>query len=183
MKKPHSLLPLGLMKSALAGALLVTLAACSSTQEASSVRVICPDLQIVGGADSLTTYRGSGRDLTDVVYTVEMTNASYDCLADDEEVEGEVSVFFDVRRGPANESGNAPFNYFVAVVDVNQRILARESFDVTVPFSTNRGRVTFVEVISPQIPLPAPETGGNYSIFLGLAVSRAQFEDNLGTLQ
>ena len=40
-------------------AALFALAACSSTQEASSVRRVCPDLQIVTGADTLTTYRGS----------------------------------------------------------------------------------------------------------------------------
>ncbi len=162
---------------------LVVLAACSTPQEASSVRVICPNLRIITGADELTAYRGSGRDLTDVDFTVAMTDASFDCIASDDEVEGEIAVLFDVRRGPANESARAPFNYFVAVVDPNQQILAREAFDVVVPFAENRGRVTFQEVIAPQIPLPAPEAGGNYSIFLGLEVSREQLDDNLTGLQ
>ncbi len=158
---------------------LFALSACATPQEASPRRVLCPDLQIVTGADELTAYRGSGRDLTDVAYTVALTDATFDCVARDDEVEGEVTVLFDVRRGPANEDGQAPFDYFVAVVDENQRILAREAFDVTVPFSGNRGRVTFAEVIAPQIPLSAPESGGGYSIFLGLEVTREQLQDNI----
>jgi hypothetical protein len=164
-------------------AALALLAACSSTQEASSVRRVCPDLQIVSGADTLTTYRGSGRDLTDVAYTVALTDANFDCFADETSVEGDVTIVFDVRRGPGNETGNAPFEYFVAVVDENRDILARATFDVVVPFATNRGRVTFQEVVSPQIPLPAPDSGGTYSIFLGLEVSREQFDENVGTIQ
>ncbi len=162
-------------------AALAFLAACSSAQETYSVRRVCPDLQIVSGADTLTTYRGSGRDLTDVAYTVAMTDATFDCFADEESVEGDITILFDVRRGPGNESGEAPFEYFVAVVDGNRRILARETFDVVVPFASNRGRITFQEVVGPQIPLPAPDSGGTYSIFLGLEVSREQFQENVGS--
>lgn len=162
-------------------AALFALAACSSTQEASSVRRVCPDLQIVTGADTLTTYRGSGRDLTDVAFTVAMTDASFDCIADEETVGGDIAILFDVRRGPGNESGEAPFKYFVAVVDQNRRILARETFDVVVPFASNRGRITFQEVVGPQIPLPSPESGGTYSIFLGLEITREQFQENVGS--
>ena len=32
-------------------------------------------------------------------------------------------------------------------------------------------------------PCTAPEAGGNYTIFLGLEISREQLDDNLGGLQ
>ncbi|MEJ2015488.1 MAG: hypothetical protein P8X61_07685 [Limibacillus sp.] len=180
MQRPASFASLA---APLSLAALLLLGACSSTQEASSVRLVCPALRIITGADEMTTYRGSGRDLTDVDFTVAMTDASFDCIANEDAVEGEIQVLFDVRRGPANETNQAPFNYFVAVANSEQQILAREAFDVVVPFGENRGRVTFAEVIGPQIPLPAPEAGGNYTLFLGLEISREQLYDYLSGLQ
>jgi hypothetical protein len=80
--------------------------------------------------------------------------------------------------GPANREHVANFAYFVAVATRDQRIVAREEFDVAVPFEGNRTRVFAVEEVSPRIPLRPGQTGADYVIYVGLALTPGEFQYN-----
>lgn len=174
---------LSFLRMSLPAFALAALAACSGTgffEDVKEQRSLCPGLEVVEGADRLIEYKGAGRDLTDVSYSVAILDAQFLCLAEEDEVSGDVQIQFEARRGPANEGAGAPFRYFVAVVDGNRRILARESFDVVVPFQGNRGRFIFNETIEPEIPVSSQGQAAGYRIYIGLEVTREQFRDNRG---
>ncbi|MET4807100.1 hypothetical protein [Limibacillus sp. MBR-115] len=165
---------------------LAFLAGCSNTgifEDVQETRSFCPGLELVEGAQRIVEYKGSGRDLTDVSHLVVILDAQFSCLADDDEVSGDVQIQFEARRGPANDGVGAPFRYFVAVADSQRRILARQSFDVLVPFEGNRGRFVFNETIEPEIPLANEGDGAGYRIFIGLEVTREQYQENLSDIR
>src|SRR3546814_2989712 len=84
----------------------------------------------------------------------------------------------DLARGPANSDRLANITYFVAVSQVDRTVLARESFDIAIPFPGNRTRVSGLEEIGQVITLPAGQDGGDYLIYVGLEPTHEEIEYN-----
>jgi hypothetical protein len=72
----------------------------------------------------------------------------------------------------------APVKYFVAITTLDQRIVAREEFELTIPFEGNRTRVAVAEELEPRIPLKPGESGADYQIYVGLSLSREELRYN-----
>jgi hypothetical protein len=93
-------------------------------------------------------------------------------------VESVLLVTMIATRGPADNQRQAPLKYFVAIATLDQKIVAREEFEITVPFEGNRTRVAVTEELEPRIPLKAGQTGADYQIFIGLSLSREELRYN-----
>ena len=151
------------------------LAACAGEEAAPPP---CPALVVVKDADRLTRFQGAGRDLTDVLFETEIRNAAIGCKYDDGNVEAGLRVIFATTRGPADETREAKFDYFVAVADRDKNILAREEFDLASEFPGNRNEVLQIDEIEPTIPLAEGKTGSDYIVYVGLILSRDEVEYN-----
>jgi hypothetical protein len=139
----------------------------------------CPVATQVSDAARLTRFTEGSGDLSDVQFEVAIENVAYACEYDgDEAVDMVVTVTLVALEGPANVQGTADFHYFVAVATSDRQILAREDFPVSAPFEGNLTRVRITETIEPRIPLRPNETGANYRVFVGLAVTEAELEYN-----
>ena len=57
--------------------------------------------------------------------------------------------------------------------------MAREEFELEVPFEGNRTRVVAIDEVSPRIPLPPGQTGADYVIYVGIALTPAELRYNL----
>ena len=138
----------------------------------------CPAPVRVVDAGRLTSFQGAGRDLTDVRYEVELTEIVVNCDVDENEVEAQVQISFNVLSGPANQAGNAGFGYFMAVAKPGQVPLVREAFDVQVPFSGKASRLVASEELDIRFQLQPEEAAESYRIYVGLTLSPEELRYN-----
>lgn len=158
----------------LAAAALTLLAACA-TDEAPRP---CPEVVVLTDAAKQVKFSGQGRDLTDVLFEAEVEPARLVCEYDDAEVDVDLQVRVVASRGPANADRLANIRYFVAVARTSQAVLARESFDIAIPFPGNRTRVSGLEEIGQIIPLASGEDGSDYRIYVGLELTPEELRYN-----
>ena len=139
----------------------------------------CPELRLLGDAESITRFRGDGQDITDVLLEAEFTRSRGECTVNDETIELTVVIEILARRGPASQETIGQFSYFVAVVDRDRNILQRAALRGAVDFSGNRSRVPYIKDIDISIPLPAADQRANsYTILFGFEMTPAELEYN-----
>ncbi len=138
----------------------------------------CPDVVLLSDASKQVKFNGQGRDLTDVLFEAEIEPALVACEYDENVLDVDLQVRVVASRGPANSDRLANINYFVAVARADQTVLAREAFDIAIPFPGNRTRVSGLEEIGQIIPLAPGETGSNYRIYLGFDLTPEELQFN-----
>jgi hypothetical protein len=153
----------------------LVLAACASDEPLSSP---CPQVVAVSDAARLTKFGPGGRDLTDIRFEVELEDLQFTCEYEDGTIEGDLTVRIVASRGPADANRLAQFNYFVAVATLDRRVIAREEFDVAIPFPGNTTRGGVIEELTPRIPLEPGESGSDYTIYVGLELTSEELEFN-----
>lgn len=168
--------PLGRTSLTLLGALagLMLLGACASEPETRP----CPRAVVLSDAARQVKFNGAGRDLTDVLFEAEIQTGQLVCEYDDNVLDVDLQVNVVASRGPANSDRLADIRYFVAIARTDETILARESFDIAIPFPGNRTRVAGLEEIGQVIPLSQGLDGGDYRIYVGLELTREELEYN-----
>lgn len=145
------------------------LAACASDE----APPLCPRLQMLRDTDRLVKFVGDGHDLTDVEYEVAIRAPVLACRynEDDNAVESLVTVNLVALRGPADDDRRALIAYFVAIADHSGEIVAREEFELEVPFEGNQTQVVASEEVEPRIPLKPGEIGADYRVYVGLRLT------------
>lgn len=138
----------------------------------------CPIALPVAEARDLTRFAGPGRDLTDVVFEARIQDVALVCEYDDNVIEADMRVRIVTADGPANADRVAKLAYFVAIATRDRRIVAREEFGLEVPFEGNRTRVLAVEEVSPRIPLEPGQSGADYVVYVGLALTPTELQYN-----
>ena len=156
-------------------ALVLLLAACSSDDARPPP---CPEVLRVGDAARLVKFAGSGRDLTDVRFEASIEGVSLVCEYDEDAIQSALQVAMVARRGPADRDRLAPLRYFVAVADRQDRVLARETFEIAVPFEGNQTALSVIDEVEPRIPLGEGQTGADFVIYVGFVLSRDEFDRN-----
>lgn len=173
----------GLRAIGLATLALIVLAACQQGPERPPPK--CPVIQIVQDVSELTLFNaGPGRDLTDVTLEAKVVEFGGFCDTDIDEddrtgqVDVDMQVLFEVTRGPASTGRDAQISYFIAIVDNEENVLARETFDIAFEFEGNRNRIGIVEELSQRIPLKAGQEGEDFKVLIGLQLTEEQLDYN-----
>ena len=138
----------------------------------------CPTALPVAEARELTRFAGQGRDLTDVLFEARFLDAALVCEYDDGVIEMDMGVRIMAVDGPANRGRKVRLAYFVAIATLDRKIVAREEFELEIPFEGNLTRVVAVDDVSPRIPLRPGQTGADYVIYVGLALTPAELQYN-----
>lgn len=146
----------------------------------------CPSVRILEDAERVTLFReGPGRDLTDVTAEAVIHDFDARCLQDIDpdtqtgEITIELSVGFEIARGPANTSGDASFTYFVSITDAFRNVLNKDRFGMPITFARNAFRIIrFDEPVILRIPIEPPKTGDEFIIYIGMQVTPEQLEYN-----
>ena len=170
-------------------ALSAVVAACGGDDEApvaaEEVQVVipdrafgCPDVSILADAAEAMTFDGAGRDPTNLVWRTAVGEFRGGCEYDETDVLVEVEVDFVAERGPRLQGDSIPFEYFVAILDPDDRILARESFTSVIEFDGDSQVGGTTEVLEQVIPLSRRAAGPSYQILLGLQLTRDQVDYN-----
>ena len=140
----------------------------------------CPRVRMLADTANLVDFRGPGRDLTDVAFEAEITGV--DAVCDYNKARTEVTVTTKISligtRGPATPGAAAlEVPFYVAITDVAENIIAKETFGSKLEFQQSRRRIGVVEEISQKIPL-AGRRPSEYEILVGLQLNADQLEFN-----
>ncbi|TQV83480.1 hypothetical protein [Denitrobaculum tricleocarpae] len=166
---------MGLFRTSVLTLAPLLLVACASQDEAPPV---CPEAIVIKDAERLVKFEGPGRDLTDVRFELDIDGVQLACEYDDDQIESALGIRLIAARGPADTDRAASFSYFVAVATSNREILAREEFDLTIPFEGNRTRVIALEEVFPNIPLRPGRDGADYLVYIGLQLTADELQYN-----
>ncbi|WPZ34827.1 hypothetical protein T8K17_01515 [Thalassobaculum sp. OXR-137] len=163
----------------LAAAATLALSACASEKP---VERTCPPAAAVAGTERMTSFRpGGGQDLTEVAFTAKVDSVESVCRYGDEGVEVAMNVLLSAERGPADTAREATLQYFVAIENGSANFIAKEIYDVTLPFEGNRRRIGIVEEVDITIPTPADNDFSGVRILVGLQITPEQVEYNRRT--
>ena len=169
------------LKTAAFGLLALGVAACSTPDVAQPQ---CPDVVIPSDGSKLTRFKpGPGRAIIDVLFEATVTEYAQACEYNtDDTGAGEVTVYIapliETERGPADQQGQATYEYFLAVIDSNKKVMEKARFPVTISFLQNMSRVRW-QLKEPNvitIPLAAGQNGADFQVFIGLQLTRAELE-------
>ncbi|MBM3558827.1 MAG: hypothetical protein FJX53_02830 [Alphaproteobacteria bacterium] len=165
-------------------AALAALAVAAGCDQTARVPPPCPAIVVVGDTAELTQFRpGPGRDLTDVVAEGRIDRFDGFCETDRNrdgtgEIAVELQLFFVIASGPANTTRFATYEYFVAIADTSERILAKQTFSAEVAFEGNRNRLTAFETLVQTIPVTAGQDGGAFTVYVGFQLTPDQLAYN-----
>ena len=151
------------------------LAACATFGGDKSIE--CPAVRILQEGAEVRFFRdGPGRDLTDVTVEARFDGVGGQCEYDKGRLEIAFVVQATAALGSAPGPRQRPIPYFVAVVDANGRILARQRFELPVAFPENFLRVAVQDEIGIKLPLANVVEAPDYTIFIGFELSRDEFD-------
>ncbi len=141
----------------------------------------CPRVSVLSDAGKLVRYRdGPGRDITDVLFEAGIVKFVGNCAYRDKNtrVTIELSVVFDLRRGPANRDRKAGFEYFVAIPSVHPAPEGKRRLPIRVEFPGNRTRSRVTDVLELEIPIAKGSKGTDYPVFIGFQLSVGELREN-----
>lgn len=162
------------------------LTACSSLGITEEAPPVCPDLRIDRDTAEITVFNGSGTDLTDLRFEASIADINGDCdfeEADEGEggtVHATFNVLFAVSRGPAMDTQEGHFTYFVALPSFYPADAAKQTLPVD--FTFPEGNVTTMmlrdEEVEISIPVDSPTAAADIPVYVGFQLTRAQLEFN-----
>jgi hypothetical protein len=175
-------------QKALTLAALAALAGCTSSTQQAAVTIPggCPQVLVVGETSNVTKFQtGAGRDPTDVVLQARIADFQGSCAlnARSRRLDVDLKLQVEAIQGPANRDRRGVYDYFVAIADPTDAILAKKVFPAEVAFATGTARLDMVEELTQTIPLRANEVGADYRIYVGFQLSDAELAYNRARLQ
>jgi hypothetical protein len=165
---------------AAAGVLLLSLGGCGMFGP-KEPPTPCPRVSILGDAGRAVQFRpGPGRDPTDVLLEIEIAGISSACEFGrrNESVSVTTNIAVAATRGPAAQGdtvGNV--NYFIAVTDREQNILAKQVFDARIAIPPGQRRAGVADETVQRIPLTTRRPG-DIEILVGLQLTEEQLRQN-----
>jgi hypothetical protein len=139
----------------------------------------CPRIVVLEDAKRLVNFApGGSTDLSAMVSDVRMVRAGGACTHRDGEVQVELVVTVAGRRGPADRSRKAPAKYFVAIMNPEDKVIAKRVFDVTLAFPANVDAGSQTDTLVQRIPLQKGERASRYRIVTGLQLTPEQLKYN-----
>jgi hypothetical protein len=159
--------------AALAAALL--LGACGSTAPVPPPPPVCPTAMLLSGAERSAAYRSeSDRTPDGLQHLAVLTDLASDCRYIADGVEVDLAFNLIAERGPAFEGGPVQLAYFVATVDPQQQILAKQVFNSEIDFPAGQDTAGSAQQLTLKIPSVSAEGGASYDIYVGFQLDDAQ---------
>ncbi|MEO9903768.1 hypothetical protein [Nisaea sp.] len=157
--------------------LLAFVAACSSDEGPPPG---CPVTNFVNDLDHVTVFTDNTvGDLTDVRFDAQLTSLSATCNFESDELALDIAFQIIAARGPAKKDSQAAVTYFIAIADETGAVIAKQTFDNTLPFKGNLRRVAIKDEFEPTIPYPADRNILNdYRVLIGFQLTPEQLTYN-----
>jgi hypothetical protein len=141
----------------------------------------CPKVALLADAAHLTVYRdGPGRDLTDIKYEADLGRIAGQCVyrKKNTQVTVEMKLQINAKRGPADRDRIADLGYFVAILDGQANVLARQEFQSQIEFPLDQTQVATLEELEQIIPLKKDQPGSDFDVLVGFQLTQEQLQRN-----
>jgi hypothetical protein len=156
------------------------LAACGLFEPEPETRA-CPQVFKMREATRVVQFRdGDGRDLTDVAVEGGIGKIQLVCSYDENELSTVVGIEVLAQRGPASTSNEVQLPVFVAVLDRDRKVVAKEVFDSVLEFKDGSRRAAKLEEYESVFQLRSGLTGNDYQLVVGFQLSTAQLRNARG---
>jgi len=140
----------------------------------------CPVVAIPDDLSHVSHFKGTGTDFANVTVTALLTDAKGQCNFDPQGVTVEMNVSLIARLGPAAVDRTGDFAYFVAILNQDGTIVAKQVFPAPIAFADNQTRRGSIETITQRIPLKDLKQAGKYRIEIGFQLTQEELEYNRG---
>ena len=170
----------GFARAALVAALGAALAACAGKKDDAGAPP-CPKVGVLADAARVTVYRdGPGRDLTDIKYEAQLGRIAGECIyrKRNTQVTVDMKLQINAKRGPADRDRIADVGYFVAILDGQSNVLARQEFRSQIEFPQDQAQVATLEELEQVIPLKKDQPGSDFDVLVGFKLTPEQLERN-----
>jgi hypothetical protein len=143
----------------------------------------CPNVFALADARQFDRFRAGGTKASDIDFAVRLDEwkgaCTYNQQGDMWDVIVELEPIFIVKRGPANTSGTAQFQYFEAVPALFPLVYGKQTntASMTFPAGVNTVRLTG-EHISVSFSIKGNEVVDTYTVYLGLQMTPEEIERN-----
>lgn len=131
--------------------------------------VSCPLYGVMQGTGDLVRHEGGTPLPEDMVVHARVTDIGAECSLDrsgDQALVG-MTVEITANRGPALRGDTTDVEYFVAIADPSDRIIARDTFLITLDFGGTPGQARQIDELDLAVPLTRPASLGDYRIYVG----------------
>jgi hypothetical protein len=158
------------------------LSACTSQEQTELEEALpCPAVGILGGSEELTLFSGQGNDITDIVLTGEMERVLSQCEYDIDDGIILVDLAFrgTAEIGPGATAREISVPFFIALTEVDSRVLRKDVFELKLTFPGNRRSTSFIHTIEEvKVPFVARIDGSSYEILVGFQLTPEQLAFN-----
>ena len=140
----------------------------------------CPVAAVMFDASRIVEINGS-ETFSNVGFTGEVSKVDGFCrYTGDNPITMEVSIDFELGRGPSANGNARTYNYFVAVTRRNQAVIERQSFSFDVRFPSGAERTSHTEKLEGIVIPRASETvsGSNFEVLVGFELTDEQLAFN-----
>jgi hypothetical protein len=163
---------------ALSGLTLLTLAGCG-WNEKPGVITACPRIGVLYDAARKTEFAsGSSTEISNLAFDAEVSDAFTDCEYEGDQVISNIEFALDMWAGPAARNAEKDFTYFVAITELNQRVITKEYFTYRANFENARRVYDIQEIKNISIPYKRLGRGDLYEILIGWDLTPEQIEYN-----
>lgn len=141
----------------------------------------CPRVAVLADAQHLVRYRdGPGRDLTDILYEADLGRITGECIYKKRNTSVTVAMKLTItaKRGPADRDRVADLDYFVAIVDTQGGVLARQEFSSVLEFRPEQTQAGAQEELEQIIPLKKDQPGSDFDVLIGFKLTPEQLQRN-----
>lgn len=140
----------------------------------------CPVVAIPDDLSHVSHFKGPGTDFANVTVTALLTDIKGGCTFDAGGVSVDMNVSLIARLGPAAVDRHADFAYFVAILNQDGKIVAKQVFPAPIDFTDNQNRRGSLETISQRIPLKDYHDAGKYRVEVGFQLTQEELSYNRG---
>lgn len=158
------------------------LSACTSEAEIELQQALpCPEVGILGGAENLTSFSGAGNDITDIALTAELERVVSRCEYDigDGIIYVDIAIRGVAEVGPAATSREVTVPMFIALTEINSRVLRKDTFLLPLTFEGNQRATSFIHTIEEtKVPYVARIDGSAYEILVGFQLTPEELAYN-----
>ncbi len=140
----------------------------------------CPTVRILYDAARYVELTDGRARAASVGWTGEIEGVRSDCsYRNDEPITIDMDLLFRMGKGPAAQGDGRTYRYWVAVTARDRAVLAKEYFDLPVPFAEGADRMDVNEQQRIVIPRAEATTSGeNFEVLIGFDVTPEQAEFN-----
>jgi len=139
----------------------------------------CPIVSKVGDAAKLIRFGpGGSQDLSNIAFEAGIMDITGGCSTIDNGLRVDMTADFLAGKGPADAEGKARFEYFVAIVGQDQKVLAREQFSTEIPFLATKTRNGIKEALQETVPLGKGQQGADFHIYVGFVLTPEELAYN-----